>query len=573
MARRTHTRLRHPAIPAALAATALFSATLPSLGSVADAIIPGEFSEPVALELGFKAERTAEAHARYIVSIMEEENGGPEAALLNKHRVLAIDPGFSALAVDVARHHLQRGDTAEAISVLKDAAKAAPAEPEPCHARGTIHLRQLRKPVHAEKYAIMALEASPDRPGVYELLRDIHRANGTPRKFEAILDRAAARPVKDPEFWLALADLRLRDSVRPHSPAPESVSKKTTPLLEKAIQHAPADATILARAADAFMLCGKTNRAADLYREALAKNRRIEGLREKLANCLLETGRKQEAAKLLREIVAENPLNLSAYDHLARLQSEQGEYGAAVASMRQAMLIAPIDPRRHEEIIRTSLRAGDHETALLYAADAEKRFPYLTGFSFLRAVALSEAGEHSAALMAFERAGIAASNHDPELLDSSFFMAFGAAAERAGHYTKAAELLKKAIELDPENSADACNHLGYMWAERNENLAEAEQLIRRALEQEPDNGAYVDSLGWVFYRQGRYTEALEQLLRAAELLEKPDPVVLDHIGDAYAKLGKPAEALSYWRKAAELDPENPAIAAKIDSAASSLAGQ
>ena len=564
---------RQRAAAALLAAALLAFPGRTAPAAVSDSIIPGEFSNPLPLELGDKAAQTAEAHARYMLAVFEEETEGPDKALANKRRVLLIDPGFSALAVDVAQHHLQRGDTAEALSVLKDAAKASPTEPEPCLALGTIYLRHLQKPVLAEKYAMQALNAAPNRAGVYELLHDIHRSTGQSRRMDAILDRAAGQDSKDPEFWLSIADLRLRESLRTRRQPSESTSKKTTALLEKAIQLAPTDANTLARAADAFMLCGKTNRAADLYREALAKNRRIEGLREKLATCLIGTGSNQEAASLLREIVAENPLNLSAYDHLSRIQVESGEYEAAVGSMRQAMLIAPIDPRRHEEVIRTSLRAGDPSTALLYAADAEKRFPRLSIFSLLRAISLSEAGHHDSALMAFERTAISASNNLPELLDSSFFMAFGAAAERAGHFAKAAELLKRAIELDPENSADACNHLGYMWADRGENLGEAERLIRRALEQEPNNGAYVDSLGWVFYRQGKYPEALAELLRAAELLEKPDPVVLDHIGDAYEKLGKTAEALSYWRRAAQLDPNNTAIAAKIESSSRSVAGQ
>ena len=174
--------------------------------------------------------------------------------------------------------------------------------------------------------------------------------------------------------------------------------------------------------------------------------------------------------------------------------------------------------------------------------------------------------------MAFERTLIEASNSNPEMLDQSFYMSYGAAAEQAGHYVKAAELIKTAITLDPENP-DPYNFLAYMWADRNENLDTAEQLVQRALELDPHNGAYVDTLGWVFFRQGRYTEAVAELLRAASLLEKPDPVVLDHIGDAYEKLGKTTEAVIYWQKAHGLDPKNPVLAQKIDQHSSKVAKQ
>jgi tetratricopeptide (TPR) repeat protein len=112
-----------------------------------------------------------------------------------------------------------------------------------------------------------------------------------------------------------------------------------------------------------------------------------------------------------------------------------------------------------------------------------------------------------------------------------------------------------------------------MWAERGENLAEAEQLILRALEQDPGNGAYADSLGWVYFQQGRHEEALAELQRAASLLESPDPVVLDHLGDAHEKLGQTAEALRHWQKALQLDPENSSLAAKIDLHSAPVASQ
>jgi tetratricopeptide (TPR) repeat protein len=112
-----------------------------------------------------------------------------------------------------------------------------------------------------------------------------------------------------------------------------------------------------------------------------------------------------------------------------------------------------------------------------------------------------------------------------------------------------------------------------MWVDRNENLDTAEQLVHRALELDPHNGAYFDTLGWAYFRQGRYSEAVAELLRAASLLEKPDPVVLDHIGDAYEKLGKITEAMIYWQKAHGLDPKNPTLAEKIDRHSSKVAKQ
>ena len=196
-----------------------------------------------------------------------------------------------------------------------------------------------------------------------------------------------------------------------------------------------------------------------------------------------------------------------------------------------------------------------------------------TGCTVLRAITLSQAGDHAAEMMVFERALVTAANSTPELLDNEFFLSYGGAAERAGHYVKAAELLKKSIVLDPARSAQACNYLGYMWADRGENIAEAEQFIRRALELDPGNGAYMDSLGWVFFRQGRNEEALDELLRASEAMHEPDPVVLEHIGDVYGKLGKTADAVLYWHKALQLDPKNQLLTEKLDSHAARVASQ
>src|SRR5690606_9160706 len=132
-----------------------------------------------------------------------------------------------------------------------------------------------------------------------------------------------------------------------------------------------------------------------------------------------------------------------------------------------------------------------------------------------------------------------------------------------------AELLRKCIELEPNQAAEAYNYLGYMWVDRGENLEEAGQFIRKAVEAEPDNGAFLDSLGWYYFKKGEYEKALVELNRASELIKPEDPVIFDHIADVHQKMGNVAEAVRNWQKALALKPEEKdqkKIAQKLDQA-------
>ena len=566
---------RYPVRVWASLAGILCSAITPwtALATENDWTIPEEFSYPKPLQISEGSEKMARAQAYYLQALLDEETDGPEKALASKREVLNWDPGFTALSVEVAQHLLRGGDTAEALSVLKDATKAAPHEDAPTHALAGIYLRQLQKPALAEKFALQALERNPNDPTIYETLWEIYRSTGQNQKIENLIQKASRSDSKDYLYWLGIADIRIRDSTRANGKSNEAVLDRIASLVDKAAKLTGEEPEAIAKTADYYTLCKRNEEAKVLYRKALAANGNLPGIREKLADCLIQEGDSDEAARILEEIIKQNPLYLAAYDQLARIDLEQGNPVAAMSNMRQALLLAPIDPRRQEEIIHTAFRAGEYETALQFAIEGEKKFPFMLGFTLLRAVALSQKQDHPAALLAFERTLVEASISSPEILDAAFYISYGSAAEKAGDHVKAAELLKKAIALDPLNSAEACNYLGYMWAERNENLDEAERLIMQAVQLDPSNGAYMDSLGWVWLCQGKFSKALAELMRAAEAMKNPDPVIFEHIGDAHEKLGRTADALHYWQKALQLETHNASLAEKIDRNASKVARQ
>jgi tetratricopeptide (TPR) repeat protein len=154
----------------------------------------------------------------------------------------------------------------------------------------------------------------------------------------------------------------------------------------------------------------------------------------------------------------------------------------------------------------------------------------------------------------------------------------GAMLERQKKYDASEAAFRKVLELDPEY-AGALNYLGYTLADRNVRLDEAYQLIKKAVDLEPDKPEYMDSLGWIYFRQGKLDQAVTELQRALDRTE--DPTIHDHLGDVYAKLGKTKEAIAQWQASlrefqkspsGENDPEEVAkVNRKLDEAQAKLA--
>jgi tetratricopeptide (TPR) repeat protein len=136
----------------------------------------------------------------------------------------------------------------------------------------------------------------------------------------------------------------------------------------------------------------------------------------------------------------------------------------------------------------------------------------------------------------------------------------------------AADAFTKVLALNPD-SAGALNYLGYMLVDRGLRLEESLGYIQQAVALDPYNGAYLDSLGWAYFRLGQLDLAEENLLKAIEQL-RTTGVVYDHLGDLYFKKGNREQAIHYWEKALEQEDdelEKDQVAQKIEKARSGQA--
>jgi tetratricopeptide (TPR) repeat protein len=151
--------------------------------------------------------------------------------------------------------------------------------------------------------------------------------------------------------------------------------------------------------------------------------------------------------------------------------------------------------------------------------------------------------------------------------DTSVAFELAATLDRQKHYEEALRVFERVIASDPRH-AQALNYLGYLLANRGERLQESVGYIKRALEIDPDNPAYLDSLGWAYFKLNQPDLAEPQLRKAAADLVT-NSVIQDHFGDTLLKLGRLDEAIAAWERALGGDGDSidrPAIERKIRSA-------
>ena len=523
----------------------------------------------------------ADALARFVEGMAFEENGEMESALEAYRKVLNVDPGQSELASRVAGLLIQQDDFPQAIDVLKDAIKANPNNAEPYQQLAFIYTRYLKKTDQAIDYANRAIALNPGDVEGYQRLVEIELAAGQERRALEALDRALKVQTNDPNFWIRLGKLYVAVLFKSDSqPKPDEL-KKTNEIFKRAAENSRDDPGILKEVADYYAASQQLKEAIPLYLRVLELQPDDANAQEKLATGFVLTNQRDKAVEMLEQIIKEHSEKYQPYDLLAqvldeearslqranRLEEAKAKFAKVAANYEQSLLINPNHAGtyvRLAELLLGTLK--DPERAVKLLDEARRRFPGAPEIVYYLAIAQREAKQSQQAVATFEEALHEAQvEEDAEFVNAKFYFNYGAAAEQAGLYDKAADLLRKSIALDPDNSAESSNYLGYMWADHNMNLDEAETMIRRALQSDPNNASYLDSLGWVEFRKGQFDRALDNLLQAAKTAQREDPVVFEHIGDTYLKLNRMRDALEAWQKALSLDPKNKNLADKIQA--------
>ncbi|MGA7624000.1 MAG: tetratricopeptide repeat protein [Candidatus Acidiferrales bacterium] len=558
----------------------------------------------VQAEAALKADPTnVEAHrllARIYVRTLGDMGAGEvqkenlEKAIEQFQQILKLEPDDSYSELWLARLYRFENKHSEAEKVLRDLLQR-----DPSSGPGLEQLSQLLMDEGRSQEAVKILsDAASDSssPEVYDLLGDAYSQEKEYGKAEEAYRKAVEEDPDDPGHLHGLAQALMAEDK--YAEALEQFKRLS--------EIEPGTAENYLRMAQLYRRLGKFDEAES---SLLRAKQLSPGSLEVLYNEALlyeDQGRFGDAVKVLSDAIAgmksqsngshnpaanlpdsenaqgpESSPNALAvlYEQLAHAYREEENFVAAIQAYQDMAKLGPDAQKRAQMLMidtyresrdldraiaetRKALEASPKDAsltvtlAMLYGekSDTDAATKLLDGLLrgndsdqeiYLNLAQVQERGKKYAdAEQSAQKAEQMARGTDDR--ETVWFM-LGAIYERQKKFDQAEQEFRKVLDVNPNNAA-TLNYYGYMLADRGVRLDEATSMIQRAVSQEPSNGAYLDSLGWAYYRQNKLTEAEENLRKAAER-QSHDPTILGHLGDVYAKLGQPDRAAAYWERA------------------------
>jgi tetratricopeptide (TPR) repeat protein len=518
----------------------------------------------------------------YLRSLGDVSSGNAQSETVSKaieqyRQINRLDPSDIESALWLARLYRLKNEHDQAELVLKGILKTDP-ENEPA----VEQLTQLLMDEGKSTEAVTLLEgitAHTSSPVLLDLLGDAHtQAHNLPKAEQAYRKSAELDP-SEPSHQRGLGQTLLAEEKYPEA----------LKVYEKLSDLMPDDSDIYLRIAQIYRELHQLDKAE----QNLVKARQYApGSLEVMYNEAMlyqAQGRFEDAIRVLSnavtDIKGQSPALSSRhrslsilYQQLGQLYRDTQNFPASIYTFEELGHLGEEEDRRARMLIMDTYRAAkDLSKALQTGKEALAKYPADPAIRTSYALLLGENGQTDEAVKILkaqlrgdagdrenylniaqvyergrhykeaEQAARAAEMLPGQARENEMvWFLLGAIYERQKFFDKAEEQFKKVLAVNPKN-APVLNYYGYMLGDLGIRLDEAEALVQQALKEDPYNGAYLDSLGWIYFKENKLS-ASEITLRKAVERERHDATIHSHLGDLYSKTGRRDLAATEWEK-------------------------
>ena len=331
-------------------------------------------------------------------------------------------------------------------------------------------------------------------------------------------------------------------------------------VLEAMLEVEQDDVEATATLADAYLQKGEFSKAIPLYERVLERVSNNPELMLRVGvsyfgQIQTDSSFAPKAEEVLQRVSIMTPNDWRPFFYLGAIAATRGQDSVAATHFERVTELEKANFEAWWFLATFRFDRNQLRETIAIVSQARLALPADARLLFLQGLSYSRLGEKDSAVALLEQSLAM----DPD--DMNALSTLALEYDGLKQFEKSDALYERALTIDPE-SALIMNNYAYSLAERGLQLDRSLVMAEKAVKAEPENASYLDTLGWVYFRLGRYDEAERFIARAINAGEA-SAVVLEHMGDVSIKLGKTAQARDYWQQALAKDPTNQTLKDKL----------
>jgi tetratricopeptide (TPR) repeat protein len=334
---------------------------------------------------------------------------------------------------------------------------------------------------------------------------------------------------------------------------------KARSILSELVELRPFDFTAKVRYAEVLIYLKEKKKAIEILNEVLANDSASIDVKLQVGESLLrnadrDSSYREIADGIFKKLSQMYPADWRPHWFLGIIASDKKDTETSLNEFKKVVTLNPQVVEAWRGIGVALYDMGRFDELIEWMSKGIEKFPDDFILNFLLGLGYHRLDKNNEAVKPLEKA----LSLDPKNIDVISTLAL--VYDAIGLTGKSDSLHELGLKISPNNHL-ILNNYSYTLAERGEKLELALEMAKKAIEQEPENPAYLDTIGWIYFKLGDYEKAKYYIQMAVE--KGGSPVVIEHLGDVYFKLGNIDKAIEYWKKALEKNPSNEKLKEKI----------
>lgn len=485
------------------------------------------------------------------------EIGNPIDALYYAESAVQLDPANKWYRITLAEIYRENGRLADSVEQLEIILGSSPADLEVLYSIAQLYMMEGEFGMANETFDRIMQITGPEMQLLFQKYRN-YVIMGDRRSAMQQLDTMLELEPDNVAAMQVLAQIYIE----------ESRYDRALELMERALEAEPANEETLITLTDLYLREQRWDDAGALLTRMIQSPGIQPMVKAELVQYLLgrasrnpdNTELLEAAGKLVRAFLEIEPDLGFAHALAAEYFSLTGDNDGLLESLKRTNELLPDNEPAWRQRLQMLLTEERYDEVIEVAKQADEVIPDDAFVLFFKGLAHLLQKDYQQAADVLERAAASPATRP---FRSIVYGSLGDALSSLNQYLRSDEAYEQSLRLDPDNHT-ALNNFAYSLSLRRLRLDEALEMSRRAVEAEPQNAAFLDTLGWVYFKLGEYENA-KQYIRASIDTGEASAVVLEHMGDVYEKLDDLANARYWWQKALDKDATKEHLLEKIGS--------